>query len=148
MPADFSFTVDADRSLVRIDMAGFFTEADIARFVEAQTIAYRQLRCGPNQHVTLVDMRGMHIQAQDSVTGFQRRLADPTVAARRIGFIVSRSLARMQIKRATTGLQAAFFESEAEALVWLLQEDGPTGTFVEQRSRLQSYAMRQSGAEL
>ena len=123
MAADFRFSVDPDRSLVRITMGGFFDESDIARFSEAQDAAYRRLRCLPNQHLTMVDIRTTQIQSQDSVSRFQRRLADPSVAARRIAFVVARSLARMQIKRATEGLPAGMFTSDAEAEQWLLRDD-------------------------
>lgn len=119
MAADFKFTVEPIRSFVRIDMAGLFVAADIERFIAAQDVAYRQLRCAPNQHVTMVDMCKMEIQPQMSVAAFQQRLGDPKVAARRIAFIVSKSLARMQIKRATDGLTTSFFSSETEALQWL-----------------------------
>lgn len=119
MSAQFFFDVNTRQSLVRITMSGFFDGGDIARFIAAQNDAYRQLQCPANQHVTLVDIRDMQIQSQDSVLEFQKRLADPQVAARRIAFVVSRSLARMQIQRAAAGRPAALFTSEEEAIAWL-----------------------------
>ncbi|MBB5717011.1 hypothetical protein FHS94_003885 [Sphingomonas aerophila] len=126
MSATFAFAVDPVRSFVRISMSGFFTEADILRFSHAQEEAYLALRCAPNQHVTMVDMRAMHIQAKESVAAFQVRLSDPRVASRKIAFVVSKSLARMQIKRATDGLNAQLFSTEGEAEAWLFDGSAET----------------------
>ncbi|HEU0045775.1 hypothetical protein [Sphingomonas sp.] len=123
MSAYYSFDIDPIQSLVRITMGGFFTPGDIEEFASAQGAAYAQLKCPPNQHVTLVDMRAMQIQPQVSVAGFQARMNDPAVASRRIAFVVSKSLARMQIKRATQGMQARLFECDAHAEAWLLAPD-------------------------
>jgi hypothetical protein len=122
MSARFSFHVDPVKSLVQITMEGFFSEQDVAAFSIAQDEAYRRLRCEPNQHVTLVDMRGMRIQARDSVTAFQRRMNNPKIAARKIAFVVAKSLARMQIKRATEGLTSQLFSSDSDARAWLLSD--------------------------
>ena len=122
MTANFLFDINPVQNLVRITMSGFFAADDIVGFAAAQREAYQQLRCPPNQHVTLVDMRAMQIQSQSSVVHFQKLMSDPAVASRRIAFVVARSLARMQIKRATTGLQAALFMTHEEAEQWLTQE--------------------------
>ncbi|KQN80141.1 hypothetical protein ASE91_13015 [Sphingomonas sp. Leaf62] len=102
-------------------MGGFFSEADIVRFSHAQDEAYLMLKCALNQHVTMVDMRTMQIQAQECVAAFESRMKNPKVASRKIAFVVSKSLARMQIKRATHGLNAQLFLCRNEAEAWLLQ---------------------------
>ncbi|VVT13045.1 conserved hypothetical protein [Sphingomonas sp. EC-HK361] len=120
--ADFSIVVDPQQSLVRITLAGFFEADEIARFTQARNTAHRQLLSAPNQHVTLVDIRDMQIQAQDSVAAFQRVLADPASQSRRIAFVVARSLARLQAQRAAADRGAAYFADVAEAERWLLDE--------------------------
>lgn len=120
--ADFSITVDVQRSLVRMTMSGFFAADDIARFVQARDAAHRQLLSAPNQHVTLVDIREMQIQAQDSVAAFQRVLANPVIRSRRLAFVVARSLARLQVQRAADTRDAAYFADVADAERWLLDE--------------------------
>lgn len=120
MVASFSFNIHPALSLVRITMAGFFEEQDLARFFATQDEAYRELRCAPNTHVTLVDIRDMQIQSQASVSAFRERLSDRRMAARRIAFVVSRSLARGQIIRAAETVNAEFFTDPEEALTWLL----------------------------
>lgn len=120
--ASFSITVDVPHSLVRITMSGFFEADDIAAFVKARDAAHQQLLSAPNQHVTLVDIREMQIQAQDSVAAFQRVLANPAIRSRRLAFVVARSLARLQVQRAADARDAVYFADVAEAERWLFDE--------------------------
>ena len=115
-----SFDVEPERDLVRITLAGFFTPDDVARFVAARDAAHRQLRCAPNAHATLVDMRAMQIQSQETVTAFQQVLGDPRTVSRRLAFVVARSLSRLQIKRAAAERSAAYFTTMEEAESWVL----------------------------
>ena len=119
MPARYSFQIDPRRNLVRMELHGFFSPDEIAAFDHDRRVAYRQLRCGPNDHVTLVDMRGTHIQSQEAVQHFQRLLSLPDVPSRKIAFLVARSLARLQIKRAAGEREADFFEDPVAAEEWL-----------------------------
>ena len=81
------------------------------------------LRCRQNEHLTLVDIREMDIQAQDSVVAFQRVLTDPSKTSKRLAFVVARSLARMQIKRAADSRDARYFSrgwrSRTLAFTWI-----------------------------
>jgi hypothetical protein len=129
MEARFSVAVDVPRSLVRISMAGFFSSDDIARFVDARDKAHALLRCGPNQHRTLVDIREMNIQSQESVASFQAVLANPRWASKRLAIVVAQSLARMQIKRAANSRDAGYFNDMAEAERWVLEDDAPATGF-------------------
>ncbi|HEX8555623.1 MAG TPA: hypothetical protein VF695_13020 [Sphingomonas sp.] len=119
MHAEFQFAVDVPRSLVRITLGGFFTPADIVRFAEARAKAHQQLRCGPNAHVTLVDIRGIKIQSQESVAGFAGVLASRVHRSRRIAFVVETSLARMQLKRAAGERSEGIFLTIQDAERWL-----------------------------
>jgi len=123
MKAEFSFKVEPARDLVRIRMAGFFRPADIAAFLEARRVAHRKLRCPPNAHVTLTDIRGMDIQSQDIVDAFQAMLAAPEYRSRRLAFVVGYTLARAQAIRALESRAARWFNDPAEAEAWLLAEE-------------------------
>jgi hypothetical protein len=123
MKAEFSFEVDAGRDLVRIRMAGFFTRTDIADLVDARGAAHEALECAPNAHLTLIDIRGMDIQAHDIVDGFRDILAAPEYRSRRLGLVVSNTLARSQAIRAIENRQARWFTDPAQAEAWLLAED-------------------------
>lgn len=125
MAPRFSIVVDADRDLVRIDLGGFFESADIRAFVAALRDALRLLRCAPNRHLTLVDLRAVDIQPQESVEGFQQIVADPAIASRRLAFVVGRSLARRQVRRVASARPAAFFDDEAAAERWLFSDAPP-----------------------
>lgn len=119
MSGSYSIDVDAQRSFVRMKLQGFFSPEEIVAFDAARREAYRQLRCAPNQHVTLVDMTATQIQSQEAVNAFSHSLMDPVTRSRRIAFLVSRSLARLQIKRASSSLNAAYFHAEDDAIAWL-----------------------------
>lgn len=120
MEASFSIVNDIPRGLMRITMSGFFEPADIDRFVAERDKAFGQLKTRANEHLSLVDIRAMDIQAAESVTGFQQVLADPKYRSRRIAFVVGRSLAAMQIRRAAKGRDTRYFDELEEAEAWLL----------------------------
>ncbi len=120
MQPSFSIVVDAPRDLLRITLAGFFTPGDVARFHQARIAAHRQLRCPANAHVTIVDIREMKIQPQDSVGAFHDLLADPEFHGRRIAMVVAASLARSQIKRVAAARGAEYFDTIDQAEAWLL----------------------------
>lgn len=124
MDATFSITIVASINLAHVVIGGFFNEDAIRRFEAGRSEAYRQFRCPPNNHITLVDMREMRIQLQDTVRGFATILADPRWQSRRLAFVVEATLARSQIARAASGRNAAFFTNIADARAWLLESNG------------------------
>ena len=123
MRAEFTFEVEPDRDLVRIRMGGFFRQADIAAFVEARRVAHQQLRCAPNQHVTINDIRRMDIQSHDIVDAFQEMLAAPDYRSRKLAFVVANTLARSQAIRALERREARWFEDPIRAEAWLFAPD-------------------------
>jgi hypothetical protein len=123
MNASFSFEVDRAKDLVRIRMAGLFAHEDIAAFLEARRRAHAALACGPNEHVTLNDVRDMKIQSQEAVAAFRLMLSDPAYRSRRLAFVAGQTLARSQLMRALAGRDGVrCFEDPAEAEAWLLDE--------------------------
>lgn len=122
MNASFSFEVDRPRDLVRIQMAGLFTQADVAAFVEERRRAHAQLGCGPNRHLTLNDVRQMKIQTQEIVAAFRTMLSDPVCKSRRLAFVAAPTLARGQLLRALQDRDARCFETIEAAEAWLFAE--------------------------
>jgi len=104
-------------------MSGLFTPSDIEDFLVARHVAHAELGCAPNMHVTLNDVRGMKIQPQESVTGFQEMLAAPDYRSRRLAFVAARTLARSQLMRALSNREARCFEDVAHAEAWLFGEE-------------------------
>ncbi len=99
MDANFSFSIDRARDLVRIKMAGLFGLQDIAAFLEARRRAHAGLDCGANEH------------------------ADPAWRSRRLAFVASQTLARSQLMRALDGRDARCFDDPDEAEAWLFAEE-------------------------
>lgn len=123
MADKFTITVDVPRDLVRITMSGFFGEGDVLAFLGERMAAHRQLKCAPNQHVTLNDMRAMDVRSQGVVDSFRSILASPDYRSRRLAFVVTGALSRMQLMRTIEGRNAQVFEDPAAAEAWLLSAD-------------------------
>ncbi|MAW98547.1 MAG: hypothetical protein CMN72_02660 [Sphingomonas sp.] len=123
MQADFRIIADCSNNLIDLQIGGFYSQSDVMRFSAAYDDALTRLDCGPNEHLTLVDMRGMQIQPQTSVGAFRDILSDPHKRSRRLAFVVATSLSRMQIKRAAEGRDARYFTEIEAARAWLLDED-------------------------
>ncbi|HUD95407.1 hypothetical protein [Sphingobium sp.] len=117
MDATFNFLVDVRRNLMRVNMAGFFSEDDVQRFANEYRSNLSKLNA-PG-HLTLVDIKQMKIQAQSVVNGFSSLLASPDVRSRRLAFICSSTLARLQAQRLTDREDVEFFDDEAKAERWL-----------------------------
>lgn len=58
------------------------------------------------------------------MAAFQQVLSNPAVTSRKLAFVMTRSLARMQIKRAAASRDAAYFERVEDAERWLFSDDG------------------------
>ena len=135
MDASFSFSIDRAWDLVRIQMAGLFTRADIDAFLEERRLAHAQLACAPNRHLTLNDLRGMKIQSQEAVADFRLMLSDPAFRSRRLAFVAGQTLARSQLMRALGDRDARCFDNVEEAEDWLFDE-------AEEQAPLRRYATR------
>lgn len=123
MKATHDIVADPARDLVRMTLAGFFDDLAIDGFIRARRDAHARLRCGPNQHLTFTDVRGLTIQTQDIVGRWGQVLADPTYRSRRLGFVTASTLARMQLQRAIGSRDAQVFTDEREATAWLFADE-------------------------
>ena len=104
-------------------MFGFFTPDEVKAFAEARRKAHAKLACGPNEHLTLNDLRGLKIQPSESVDMFREMLASPDYRSRRLAFVVAPTLAQGQLLRALAGRHARFFEESVVAEAWLIGGD-------------------------
>lgn len=117
----FKIIANPPLDLITITIGGFFTQPDIDAFEKARNDAHRELKCAPNQHLTLVDMREMLIQSQEAIAGFQRVLNNHATKSKRIAIVTSQTLARMQVERAAERRDVQFFSGDpTEAREWLL----------------------------
>ena len=83
------------------------------------------LRCGRNEHVTLVDIRAMKIQAQEMVSAFRAMIVAPETRARRLALVVGNSTVRMQVRRLVVSPDIACFDEPTAAEFWLLGRAAP-----------------------
>ncbi|WP_267395768.1 MULTISPECIES: hypothetical protein [unclassified Sphingomonas] len=121
----FSFEVHPDRDLISVILSGFFLPQDIICLEAARTDAHQKLRCDANQHQALIDVRRMHPHSPDVLALFIKLLAIKELAARRTAYVVTRSDALMQIKRATASAGVRYFMSSEAAEDWLFTESYP-----------------------
>ncbi|WP_448657994.1 hypothetical protein ACPVPU_11050 [Sphingomonas sp. CJ99] len=101
-------------------LRGFFTPELLAAFIADRNRSYQKLAPG---HLTVADVRDMHIQSQHLVDGFRRLLADPKHQSRKLAFVSASSLARMQLIRAAESRVARLFDTMEAAEAWLFSND-------------------------
>ena len=124
MSASFHYDVDAARNLVRLTMSGFFHRQDILAMTAARAEAYRQLNCAPNAHVTLIDVRGLKIQSQETMDAFGAMLGVREFRSRRLALVLAQTLARTQVERVLASRPGVTgFSDPAAALAWLLDDE-------------------------
>lgn len=119
MPASYTVTAHPERDLIRITLAGFFDMAGFADFARARDAAYARLRCAPNQHDTLVDVRDLKIQARDIFEAFRAMVANGTIRARRLALVTGDTAIRIQVRRLIDRDDIRCFADLAAAEAWL-----------------------------
>lgn len=117
MEATYTVTPDKSRNVARIKMAGFFAQKDVQEFAATYRQVLTHLKA-PGQ-LTLVDITGMNIQAQDIVRSFAALLASPDVRSKKLAFVCSSSLSRLQAQRLTDRQGVEFFDRMDSAEAWL-----------------------------
>ena len=126
MSDKFIFTIEPERGLVRISMHGFWTLRDVDAFFETRRRAHAELGLPRNAHLTLNDLRGMKIQAQDVIEAFQKGLAVPEEKARKLAIVVDAAMARGQANRAINSADTHYFTEVEAAEAWLFAEEPAT----------------------
>lgn len=119
MSDKFTFTLERERGLVRISMHGFYGLRDVEAFFEARRKAHADLGMPRNTHMTLNDLRGMKIQAQEVIQAFQQGLAAPEEKARKLAIVVDAAMARGQANRAINSADTRYFTDVESAEAWL-----------------------------
>lgn len=118
----YAMQCQPELDLIRIQLSGFFSVADVEAFAAAREFYHAQLRCGANQHLTLCDASGMRIQTQEVVGAFTRIVADPRYMSRRLALVVGSSLTRLQTQRVVSRSSVRLFRDPGEAESWLLTD--------------------------
>jgi hypothetical protein len=108
-------------------MHGFWGLRDVEAFFEARRKTLAELGLPPNAHMTLTDLRGMKIQAQDVIIAFQQGLAVPEEKARKLAIIVDAAMARGQANRAIASVDTRYFTEVEAAEAWLFADEPAAG---------------------
>ena len=120
----FEFIPNPRRGVVTINMSGFFLDDAIPLIATGMADALRKLNCGPNQHMTLIDVTGCQIQTQHIVGAFQKLVTNPMFRSRRLAVVVGSSLIKMQIRRIISDdSYARIFDNHSAAEAWLSQTE-------------------------
>ena len=121
MIASYVVNAEPDRDLLRITLSGFFDPSRLAAFDDARHAAHARLRCAPNQHLTLIDVRDFRIQAQDVFERFRTMIAEPGTRARRLAFVAGDAAIRLQVRRIAQRADMRCFADMASAEAWLAE---------------------------
>ena len=121
MSASYVVTADPDQDLLRITLSGFFDPTEVAGFDRARLAAHAQLRCGPNRHLTLIDVRDLKLQAQAVFEAFRLMIADPATRAHRLAFVAGDAAIRLQVRRIVQRDDVRCFADIATAERWLTE---------------------------
>ena len=121
MPARYAVSVEPERSLIRMMLAGFFDPVSLVGFQQARNAAHARLRCGPNRHDTLVDVRDLQLQTQQVVEAFRFIIAQPGTRARRLAIVTGDAAVRMQVRRVANRDDIRCFPDMAAAERWLAE---------------------------
>lgn len=122
MRADFKVTASPTNRCVSLALLGFFKPTDVDALRAAIRREYARLRCGPNEHRTLLDLREMEIQSQDTLVYFAELLNDPTYQGERLAIVYSHTLVRMQIGRVASDREhTRYFDDVDAAKSWLAE---------------------------
>jgi len=120
-----SIQVDLDRKLVDLRIGGMVSPEDAAWIGEELRAAIRALGDDVGKHVTLYDGSGVPVVPQETVELIKSTLDNPAVRqlwARKIAFVVSTALAKLQAQRLRdVRPDIGIFEDRDAAIAWLME---------------------------
>lgn len=120
MTAKITITTDPAHRLMRMTLGGFFQIADVQKLDHERRLAFRQLGCAMNEHLTLCDVSQCALSTPEVVAELQKVIGNPIYRSKRCAMVVPGMLARLQARRAVQRDDVAMFSTLAEAERWLL----------------------------
>lgn len=118
--AQHAISVDATRLLVTLRLAGFLAPEDVARIAAEEQAAVRSLGVPSGVHNFLIDARALDAQPADVVAMVQHTTDTVPLKPRRLAIVARYGLNKIQVRRTIGDRQIGLFESEDEALAYLL----------------------------
>ena len=119
-PARHAISVDPVRLLVTLRLAGFMTAEDVKRIAGEEQAAVQTLGVPSGTHNFLIDARALETQAADVVALVQHTTDTVPLKPRRLAIVARTGLNKLQTRRMIGGREIGLFDSEEEALAYLL----------------------------
>jgi phage gp46-like protein len=117
----YNINVDVENDLVTIELEGFWTESEFARFITDQNAAHSQLQCRIGQHSLLCDLTKLDVIGKDVAARITTDLnSEGTRDAKWIAIAVGSTLLKLQMQRLLTRSNAQIFDDLNTAREWLL----------------------------
>jgi len=120
-PGEHAISVDSRRLLVTLRLAGFLTPDDVQRIAAEEQAAVRTLGVPSGTHNFLIDARALDIQAADVVALVQHMTDVVPLKPRRLAIVARSGLSKIQSRRMIGDRQIGLFDTEDEALAYLLR---------------------------
>jgi len=120
-PGEHAISVDSRRLLVTLRLAGFLTPGDVQRIAAEEQAAVRTLGVPSGTHNFLIDARALDIQAADVVALVQHMTDVVPLKPRRLAIVARSGLSKIQSRRMIGDRQIGLFDTEDEALAYLLR---------------------------
>ena len=108
------------RKLVRAEMSGLLTVADVERFSADEQAAVREMGLGSGEFDLLVETQGSVVQTLEVMEAFAELLANSPLKARKIATVREGALTKMQSRRiGNVRSNYEVFDSLEDADSWL-----------------------------
>ena len=113
-------TFDPRRRLVRAEMSGLLTAAEIELFSRQEQEAVQQMGLRSGEFFLLIETQGDVVQKQEVVEAFQQLLLQSPLKAKRIATVREGALPTIQTRRiSSVRKNAEVFNTVREAEAWL-----------------------------
>lgn len=119
-PGQHAISVDPKRLLVTLRLAGFLTPDDVQRIAAEEQAAVQKLRVPSGTHNFLIDARALDTQAGEIVDLVQHMTDSVALKPRRLAIIARYGLNKIQARRMIGDREIGLFDSEDDALAYLL----------------------------
>lgn len=115
---NFALVLETDPALLRATLSGTWESRSLARFRTELVEALDRLQRLQSPPRLLIDARSAAVQTQDIVSDLQRFASDFQFV--RVAVVVATTLTKMQIQRIVPSPSHRVFQSQDDALQWLI----------------------------
>jgi hypothetical protein len=114
------FHYDAERDYIEVRLVGFFSDADMAAYLDIIVANRVRLPADATGRRILYDVAEFRLQSQENFAKFAALLAEPQNQVSRVAIYVGSSPVKLQVNRLAQD-NVGVFENRDEAELWLWQ---------------------------